>query len=164
MIYLDFDGVLVDFNRGCVDILGHDLDDKIVQDMPYYERGKFLEKNLDTIDFWANLKPMEDFSILWAYVKGYKPCTLTAYPNWGKDSIAKQGKWQWAKKHLQIPESRFNCVSREAKQKFAMVGGTINILIDDHEKNIQEWSMKGGIGILHKNARQTIEQLQVAGY
>jgi hypothetical protein len=43
------------------------------------------------------------------------------------------------------------------KQKYAALNG---ILIDDYEKNIAQWREAGGIGILHKNARETIKQLR----
>ena len=34
-----------------------------------------------------------------------------------------------------------------------------NILIDDLSMNINQWREKKGIGILHKNAQETIQQL-----
>ena len=42
------------------------------------------------------------------------------------------------------------------KAKFA---GKNHILIDDLEKNITAWEAAGGIGILHKNANDTINTL-----
>ena len=35
-----------------------------------------------------------------------------------------------------------------------------SILIDDREKSIDPWRTKGGIGILHTSAEETIAQLQ----
>jgi hypothetical protein len=42
--------------------------------------------------------------------------------------------------------------------------GIPNILIDDYDQNIKEWQAKGGIGILHKNAADTIAQPKKLGY
>lgn len=38
-----------------------------------------------------------------------------------------------------------------------------DILIDDMEKNITRWVEAGGVGILHVNAADTIEQLKALG-
>ena len=46
------------------------------------------------------------------------------------------------------------------KQKYA---GENKILIDDMERNIQQWRDKGGIGILHTSAVDTIKQLKELG-
>jgi hypothetical protein len=43
------------------------------------------------------------------------------------------------------------------KAKFAAPN---HILIDDMEKNITAWEAAGGIGILHKNATDTINTLK----
>ena len=39
-----------------------------------------------------------------------------------------------------------------------------NILIDDNEKNIEEWNKQGGAGILHTSADSSILELQKLGY
>ena len=36
-----------------------------------------------------------------------------------------------------------------------------NVLIDDRQSNIDAWESEGGIGILHKNARDTIKELKM---
>ena len=43
------------------------------------------------------------------------------------------------------------------KKIFAQKG---NILIDDRPENIEAWESEGGIGILHKNARDTINEIK----
>ena len=165
-IFCDFDGVLVNFDKQVSKMLGHDLDHPNFETLPRADKAKILEKTFDTVEFWANMEPMPDFHSLWGYIKYWKPSALTAYPTWGRESpqIAKQGKWQWAKKHLQIPESKFHCVAREDKQKYAINNGISNILIDDHPKNIEEWNNKGGHGIFHTSAVSTITQLKLLGY
>jgi hypothetical protein len=41
--------------------------------------------------------------------------------------------------------------------------GKNKILIDDRPDNIEQWRSKGGIGILHTSAQDTIKQLQNLG-
>ena len=38
-----------------------------------------------------------------------------------------------------------------------------SILIDDMQKNIDQWKAAGGIGILHTNAKDTIKKLKDLG-
>jgi hypothetical protein len=60
--------------------------------------------------------------------------------------------------------TEINLVLRKQKQDFAKKNGIPNILIDDYPENIREWEAKGGIGILHKNAADTIARLKKLGY
>ena len=39
-----------------------------------------------------------------------------------------------------------------------------NILIDDNETNIEEWNKKGGAGIIHTSADESILALQKLGF
>jgi hypothetical protein len=50
--------------------------------------------------------------------------------------------------------------SRANKQLFSDKN---RILIDDLAKTIDEWNAKGGIGILHTSAADTIKQLKKLG-
>ena len=51
-------------------------------------------------------------------------------------------------------------VERENKPDYA---SPTSILIDDYPKNIKEWENKGGIGIVHKSAEQTLRALEKLG-
>jgi hypothetical protein len=50
--------------------------------------------------------------------------------------------------------------NRANKQLFA---GPNRILIDDMKQTIDEWNAKGGIGIFHTSAADTIKQLKKLG-
>jgi hypothetical protein len=50
--------------------------------------------------------------------------------------------------------------SRANKQLFAEPN---RILIDDMQKTIDEWNAKGGIGIFHSSAANTITELKKLG-
>ena len=50
--------------------------------------------------------------------------------------------------------------------RFAKDGrdGRPNLLIDDHIKNISQFTSAGGIGVRHTSASNTIKQLKEIGY
>ena len=55
-------------------------------------------------------------------------------------------------------------VLRADKQKYAMINGKSNLLIDDYIKNIHEWEAKGGIGVHHTDPTNTIAELKRLGF
>ena len=56
-------------------------------------------------------------------------------------------------------------VLRDQKKNFAMTSdGKPNVLIDDYQKNIDEWEAAGGIGITHFRTEVTIQQLKKLGF
>ena len=73
---------------------------------------------------------------------------------------------KWMRKHFGVKEARVYAVKRIDKAKFAKDGrdGRPNVLIDDHIKNIKQFQSKGGIGIHHTSAANTIKELRKLGY
>lgn len=115
------------------------------------------------MDF-AHLPPMPDFEQLWSFIKHFQPDILTAYATWDPQG-SEAGKKIWNRKYLHVPEAKFHVVSRRNKQFYAKSRtNEPNVLIDDYIANIDEWKAKGGVGILHKNARDTIAQMKAMGY
>jgi hypothetical protein len=55
-------------------------------------------------------------------------------------------------------------VLRADKQKFAMINGKSNLLIDDYIKNIHEWEAMGGIGVHHTSPSNTLAELKRLGF
>jgi hypothetical protein len=53
---------------------------------------------------------------------------------------------------------------RADKQKYAMINGKANLLIDDYIKNIHEWEAKGGIGVHHTSPSETLAELKRLGF
>lgn len=160
-IYCDYDGVLVNFHGGVLKACGKDYMD------PYYntekgnaERGAILAKAGP--QFWENLDPMSDYEALWAYLKPLNPYILTAYASWCDVNAqnSREGKVVWNQKWTQVPDQKLMIVKRDDKQFHAVEEGRPpNVLIDDYKKNIKQWEKRGGIGIYHKSAAQTIERL-----
>ena len=156
-IYCDMDGVLADFQKFTSEHLGHKFKDEYWHELPN--------------DLFYQLPPMPDAKILWEFIGRQKPdpYILTAIPRKGRGSIserAAQDKMKWMRKHFGVQEASIYAVMRIDKAKFAKDGrdGRPNVLIDDHIKNITHFRSKGGIGIHHTSARNTIKELRKLGY
>lgn len=171
-IYCDMDGVLANFIGYANHVLGKPWDtfktpaEKEHRSQLTFEAGP---------QFWENIPPLGDFYHLWNYLHPFNPSILTAVPSGGKRGptesstrFAREGKWEWIKRHCHIPYERFHCVQRQHKQDYATKAehGHIisNILIDDLPQNINEWLNNRGTGILHRNASDTIRQLKALGF
>lgn len=148
-IYCDLDGVLVDFEKGYEEITGKPIS-SAGEGAEFWEPiHKMGEK------FWADLEWMSDGKKLWKYIKPYNPIILSA-PS--QEESSKKGKESWKENNL--PDVKMILTPARFKQKYA---GENKILIDDMEKNTQQWRDKGGIGILHTSAADTIKQLKELG-
>ncbi len=156
-VYLDMDGVLVDLERGSIDVHG-----KLLNDVPKPERW---DKINAIKNFWKELNWMPGAKKIWDFLKPYTPSIMSA---WTKhDPNSPKGKEDWLKAHVgRLSRSRINLVMRADKKRFARDGrtGAPNILIDDHPKNIGEWEANGGIGIHHTNVNRTIAKLKKLGF
>ena len=162
-IYQDMDGCLSDFDTMARRVLGHDWDAHRLGHLQESEQGLILNQHKG---FWKDMPPMPDFHLLWEYIHKYDPHILTAVPHWDHQfDEVEEGKWAWVKQHIpSLPRSRFHCVYREDKRKYARHGNSRNILIDDYFKNVKEFESQGGIGIPHHNAKVTIVQLKALEY
>jgi len=150
-IYCDMDGVLVDFDQGY-----KDLTDMTTDEANAKGRTAFWEPIAKAgAGFWIRLKWMPDGQQLWDYINQYNPTLLSA-PS--KEESSKIGKRVWVKQN--IPGVKLILRPASQKQQFS---GENQILIDDRVDNIEQWKSKGGIGILHTSASDTIKQLKELG-
>ena len=150
-IYVDMDGVLVDFDGGYEKLTG-------MTTREADEKGpEFFWKPISKAGakWWITLNWMSDGKQLWDYVKKYNPELLSA-PS--REEASKMGKRIWVKREL--PGAKLILRSADKKQEFA---SPTSILIDDREKNIEQWEAAGGIGILHTDASSTIKKLKELG-
>ena len=150
-IYVDMDGVLVDFDGGYEKLTG-------MTTREADEKGpEFFWKPISKAGakWWITLNWMPDGKQLWDYVKKYNPELLSA-PS--REEASKMGKRIWVKREL--PGAKLILRSADKKQEFA---SPTSILIDDREKNIEQWEAAGGIGILHTDASSTIKKLKELG-
>jgi phosphoglycolate phosphatase-like HAD superfamily hydrolase len=165
-IFCDLDGVLVDFDRGFLELPGNP--EKLTT--KEYEEKHGLNSIWTIIeqggeDYWINLKWTKDGRELWDYLKRYDPIILSS-PSLSQTSIT--GKTKWVAQNLNIdqepitqpedlqPDSRL--VLYKDKYKFAKTEN--DILIDDTEKKLTDWTEAGGTGILHNDATDTIRVVE----
>jgi len=154
-VYVDMDGVLVNFRKGLAPLLGSDdpeSDIAVVEAM-----GQIKHTRL----FWYNLEPFDNALTLLATIKlkfgGY---TILTAPLESDPSCATQ-KLDWCHKHL------YSCrpdeiIVQSRKYLYATDwDDNPNLLIDDFGYNIKQWEEHGGIAIKHKDYKfdRTISEL-----
>ena len=149
-IYCDMDGVLVNFNKRF---------NKLTSSNPtQYREENGIDKFWEVIDnegvgFWVGIEWMDDGKILWEYLKSnFKDVELLSSPSRAENS--RLGKRLWVRNHkLGV---KLNLEYSRSKHKYAAPN---HVLIDDREDIIKDWESKGGIGILHTSAENTIVKL-----
>ena len=143
--YLDLDGVMVDFDKHKYRLKNH------------FESDREMWEEVNKVPHWfLNLDPMPDAFELWEFLEPYNPTILTAIPRTAQKEHAAEDKRQWVKNHLGDNVNVITCYGIE-KQLHANPSA---ILIDDSGRNIGQWINKGGIGILHRDAFNTISALK----
>lgn len=175
MLYLDMDGVLMDFEGA---IVAHGVQRyqegahwisrpreewpaaMIAADIAYVEA-------MELPTFWSSIKPMADAHILWQFARTLQPHVLTATPSDRpgcdkftvlRDRIAQQKRESiWGHFDPTFPADNINICLRHEKAAFAKLG---SVLVDDTPGNCHEWEAAGGVAVLHKDALSTIRILQ----
>lgn len=145
MIYVDMDGVLCNFVKGCEDI-GNPV--SLLETKSKKEFFKNISKMGTT--FWENLEPLERAFDLWELVSKHNPVILSAgISSAHNESVT--GKINWCNNHLNPKPSKIIVLtSSKLKANYSKVG---DILIDDLEKNINGWIERGGTGFLYSPER-----------
>lgn len=158
-IYFDMDGVLADFDKGIVQLCGIDRSadcaDKETQDDRMWSKVK------EVGHFYDKLDPMPGALEMFREIRskyGEKVEILTGIPkpHRGIDTAA-EDKVSWAHRVLDR-ELILHTIFRQDKKNY--VKGQGDILIDDSEKNIEEWNAAGGTGILFQSAEKVLERLK----
>jgi hypothetical protein len=150
-INLDLDGVMVDFYGETSRILGANY-----KSLPSAQAWSVLEK---IPHFFEKLPMLPDALELWKGLEGRgRPSrVLTAVPKpTGLLNTAPGDKRIWVRENISRTVPVLIAPHGAAKAEWARPG---HILIDDLQRNIDAWVAAGGIGILHRSARETLEQL-----
>ena len=150
-IYLDMDGVLVNFDQGVTN-LGEEFAKGLSDDALPIDKQKMY----DAIEkagaaFWANLKWTSDGKDLWDLIKRFNPVLLSSP---GKFSFAPSGKNTWVQNNLPGIPLYFSDNKSDYVDPYEL-----SILIDDSKNNIGGWEGVGGEGILHTTAADTERKL-----
>lgn len=155
-LYVDLDGVMADLDRFVEQLTGQHLSNDDEKDAEIWDvLNARKEEGLPT---FSVLHKMKDADTLWSYIQQYEPNILTAT---GRDfEYGKREKTKWVERNL----TGYNeiIVVQRSRDKAAYAAPR-HILIDDRMQSIGPWRRAGGIGILHKNAEDTCNQLKLLG-
>jgi 5'(3')-deoxyribonucleotidase len=164
-LYIDLDGVLVDFNGGYVDNYK-----KSKGTLTNYDEKEARKAYSSTgSEFWVDLKWIHGGKELWKsatslFERVYILSSAgSGDPTRGKEIV--KGKRLWINKNIPEldQEKVFIVMGKDLKPQFA---NKASILIDDMPITIQRWNKEGGFGILHNSNhyKRTIEDLEdIAG-
>ena len=152
-IYCDMDGVLCDFDKRFMEFSNGIPPSRYESEFGKKAFWKLISEK--GVGYWVGIPWMPDGKQLWNYIKPYNPSLLSA-PSMEESS--RLGKRLWVRNN--IPGTKLILRSAEQKQEFANPNA---ILIDDRPSNIEQWRAKGGIGIMHTSANETIKQLKELG-
>lgn len=150
-IWLDLDGVFADFQSAFELHCG----------FPYYSDPKKAWSILENVNrLFLSLHPLNGAKEFYEEVKSFGVDIefLTALPQLtGKLHTAPLDKRLWVTSNLD-PKVEVTCVANwSCKKNFAKPN---EILIDDSQRNIDQWVSSGGIGILHRDNKTTLHQLR----
>jgi len=144
-IFCDLDGVLCDFDAGCLAATGK---------LPYVQMWSILAR---TPNFYGSLPWMSDGKVLWDAIAPLQPTILTGIP---RGKWAETQKQEWCTRELG-PSVAVICCKTIDKHTFGKRG---DILIDDRpEKAREPWESIGGVFVHHVSAEQTLTELRKLG-
>jgi hypothetical protein len=149
-LFVDLDGVLVDFDSGVIKTTGAGPAGQ--------NRRRMWAALAGTGAFYENLEWLPDGKALWKSILHLSPTILTGLPlgNW-----AKPQKLAWCARELGPEVPVVTCMSADK----ARVGrkltpeGVVPVLIDDRESIEESWSSMGGFFILHRKTESSLEEL-----
>ena len=151
-IFLDMDGVLVDFDQQFKELTGmmpREFESK-------YDSNKFWEE-IDNagVGFWRGMKWMPGGEALYNRAAQFDHALLSS-PS--RSEVSKIGKRLWRRD--KTPNTKLILSRSYLKKNYAAPN---HILIDDREDNIKQWRDAGGIGILYTSADQVNKELDKLG-
>ncbi|OUU25130.1 MAG: hypothetical protein CBB97_10330 [Candidatus Endolissoclinum sp. TMED37] len=144
-VYVDMDGVLVDFFTEWAKLMNV----KTYRDISKKDIPKALKKIVDTPNFWEDLPALSGYKELLGAIKKVKGKYKILSSPLANDPNVDPGKREWVRKNLGFfrPEQ---VIIDHNKSKYAKQSdGSPNLLIDDFGKNVRAWQSAGGIAIKH---------------
>jgi 5'(3')-deoxyribonucleotidase len=154
IVYVDMDGVLVDFFGEWANMHGVDSWRDI---RPLLKsQGKTIDDALDAIrakdDFWINLKPHTGAEALLAAIKKYAGEYNILSSPLSNDPNSEPQKREWVKKNLSAFPPKEVIIHKRKSDYATQADGTPNILIDDYSSQVKPWAAAGGIALKHSNS------------
>lgn len=151
MLYLDIDNVFADFHKAAREYSGLE------------EYSNDVWEHIEKVpNFFYKLEVMPNSWQLLAWLD-YRKIDyqfLTAMPKpTGLLYQTQPDKVRWVRHHLGST-SQVNCVSHWDQKKYFVQNGKYDILVDDMQRNIDDWESAGGCGVLHTDFDSTIAKLK----
>ena len=153
---MDLDGVLCDFAAHVLAVTGEVFTDDNRQDRNLWQKVNAIQEAGEP--FFSIMNKTSDADILWQYVVPHKPSILTSTGKYY--DYARAEKIGWVEQHFTGYADILTVPRSALKAQYATPN---HILIDDRMKSIEPWRAAGGIGILHTDARNTLQQLESLG-
>ena len=153
-LFMDLDGVLVDFDRGVERVTGG-----MPEDQPPRAMWPRLAR---TPGFYEHLDWLPDGPELWEYVRPLAPTILTGLPL-GQWAVPQ--KLAWCARELGPEVPVITCMSREKARKAqeATPEAVTPVLVDDRASLREAFEAMGGVFLLHTAAGDTITRLSALG-
>ena len=163
-IFLDMDGVMVDFvgsllqfarrpelladwqPRGCYDLT------QVLGVSSHY----IWDNAYSNVNFWINMQPCPWMHQLLKECRRYGSITIASDPSLSPEAAA--GKMQWMSNHLPAWTDRLVLTSHKH-----LLATPNSVLIDDSDKNIGQFRMAGGHGILFPQPWNSLYEIAERG-
>jgi len=138
-IFLDMDGVMVDFVSGAIEAADLPLthDDVTEWDFfkPYMTSEEFWERIHDTYEFWEGLQPYPWAQRLYDVCRGFDEVVFLSDSS--HDVEAPSGKVKWLRRHGFLNDDASNYMLGRRKD---LVRSYDDVLIDDNGPNCLKWN------------------------
>jgi hypothetical protein len=151
-IFLDMDGVLVDFDEQFKELTGQYPKDYEATHTPDEFWGEIDGAG---VGFWRGMKWMPGGEALYNRASQFDHALLSS-PS--RSEVSKIGKRLWRRD--KTPNTKLILSRSYLKKNYAAPN---HILIDDRADNIQQWRDAGGIGILYTSPEQVNAELDKLG-
>lgn len=152
-LYIDSDGVIADFDRKAVELLGGKRIHEVPKGTLWAKIGQY---NKDVSPFFDSLELMQDAQRLVDFALENFPAVKILTATGFTPADGGEQKIRWYARHFPGLEV---VVVKKSPDK-AQYAHPRAILVDDRSKSIDPWLSAGGIGILHTSVDNTIETLK----
>jgi len=153
-MFVDLDGVLVDFDAGVRKLCGASPDQ--------LEPSSMWKAIAHAKGFYEHLDWMADGKELWAMLQHLSPFILTGLP---RGTWAEPQKRRWCGRELGSEVKVITCLSKNKHlaAKDVLDLETVPVLIDDRYGLKEDWEDMGGIFIHHTSAFATLAIVRELG-
>ena len=148
MIWMDLDGVLVNFQKGVCEALGLTYPKSSIyyrgwleEQCPEISLGKIFERLHSQPNFWENLEPTGLCASMVAHLDEHHPDWGILTSAWRRDAQSYSGKYNWVRKHLGSDYVERLVICSGEKQKLAHSKA---LLVDDTSHVLTKWAESGG--------------------